>query len=213
MLEPLCNSHETTGKIKILQRPNTKDSSIQWQIPVIDFIYIFNKFLNWTNSALKFNTLSLFVGIQCCLREIVVYYTCLSLKFFLLKCFTFERKKKFLTLEKAWFSFLHFPTFYRLEVTCIYILWVTKRQDRKENVQTGETLGECSKTKIYIETVNYWTISACIKIFWTQKFPTIDIERIKERSNRKSECQIENEAKYIHVFRFILCCWCFGFFF
>lgn len=53
----------------------------------------------------------------------------------------------------------------------------------------------------------------CIKIFWTQKFPTIDIERIEERSNRKSECQIENEAKYIHVFRFILCCWCFGFFF
>lgn len=67
------------------------------------------------------------------------------------------KKKNFLTLEKAWFSFLHFPTFYRLEV--IYILRVTKRQDRKENVQTGETLGECSKTKIYIETVNYWTIS------------------------------------------------------
>lgn len=158
MLEPLYNSHETTGKIKILRRPNTKDSSIQGQIPVIDFIYIFNKFLNWTNSALKFNKLSLFVEIQCCLREFVVYYTCLSLKFFfLLKCFTFERKTIFLTLEKAWFSFLHFPTFYRFEV--IYILRVTKRQDRKENVQTGETLGECSKTKIYIETVNYWTIS------------------------------------------------------
>lgn len=130
--EPLCNSHETNGKIKILQRPNTKDSSIQWQIPVIDFIYIFNKFLNWTNSALKFNTLSLFVGIQCCLREFVVYYTCLSLKFFLLKCFTFERKK----ISDFGESLVLIPTFSHLLQTWSYLYFTGNKTPRPQRKRT-----------------------------------------------------------------------------
>lgn len=135
------------------------------------------------------------MGIQCCLREIVVYYTCLSLKFF---CWNVLRlKEKFFSDFRE--SLVLIPTFSHLLQTWSYLYLTGNKTPRPQRKRTDRrNAGRVFQDKdIYrnCKLLEY----LCIKIFWTQKFPTIDIERIEERSNRKSECQIENKAKYMYL--------------
>lgn len=145
----------------------------------------------------------LFTGI-CCLLYVSF------IEFFFVEMFYVWKKKKFSDFGE---SLVLIPTFSHLLQTWSYLYFTGNKTPRPQRKRTDRrNAGRVFQDKdIYrnCKLLDY----LCIKIFWTQKFPTIDIKRIEERSNRKSECQIENEAKYIHVFRFILCCWCSGVFF
>lgn len=145
----------------------------------------------------------LFTG-NCCLLYVSF------IEVFFVEMFYVWKKKKISDFGE---SLVLIPTFSHLLQTWSYLYFTGNKTPRPQRKRTDRrNAGRVFQDKdIYrnCKLLDY----LCIKIFWTQKFPTIDIERIEERSNRKSECQIENEAKYIHVFRFILCCWCFGVFF
>lgn len=97
-------------------------------------------------------------------------------------------------------SLVLIPTFSHLLQTWSYLYFTGNKTPRPQRKRTDRrNAGRVFQDKdIYrnCKLLDY----LCIKIFWTQKFPTIDIERIEERSNRKSECQIENEAKYIYMY-------------